>query len=115
MTSAKINPGVCGLLSRVEAEMTGDRCAIRISSDCASIQELARHLTEVDPLNEISFRGSRPETLALAEKYCAHASCVVPVGILKAIEVEAGLALPQSVSIEVCKEGKKVNRDKEWV
>jgi hypothetical protein len=40
----------------------------------------------------------------LATKYCPHAACPVPVGILKAVEVEAGLALAANVSIEVWQE-----------
>ena len=30
----------------------------------------------------------------------AHASCPVPMAVIKAIEVEAGMALPKSVSID---------------
>jgi hypothetical protein len=34
-------------------------------------------------------------------KFCTHSACPVPVGIIKAVEVEAGLALPADVSIKI--------------
>jgi hypothetical protein len=36
-------------------------------------------------------------------KYCTHAACPVPVAIVKAIEIEAGLALPTDVTIKLSK------------
>ncbi len=77
---------------------------VEIRSDCEHIQKLAAGLTEVDPLREITFRGAGPLTYELASEHCAHAACPVPVGILKAIEVEAGLALPKDVTITVTRE-----------
>jgi hypothetical protein len=40
----------------------------------------------------------------MGTKYCSHAACPVPVGIIKAIEVEAHLALPADVTIKLSKE-----------
>ncbi len=34
-------------------------------------------------------------------QFCSHAACPVPVGIIKAVEVEAGLALPEDAHIKV--------------
>jgi hypothetical protein len=64
---------------------------------------MAEELNEVDPFREISNRGDGPVTLKLGVKHCAHAACPVPVGIIKAIEVEAGLALPADVIIKISK------------
>ena len=36
-------------------------------------------------------------------KHCTHAACPVPVSIIKAVEVEAGLALPTDVTIQLTK------------
>jgi len=58
----------------------------------------------VHPFEEIAFRGEGPKTLLLAAKHCKHAACPVPSGIIKAIEVAAGLALPKDASIQVSKE-----------
>jgi hypothetical protein len=74
---------------------------LAIDSDCPTIQQLARELRQVDPMEEITYRGKGPRTLKLAREHCLHPSCPVPAGIIKAVEVEAGLALPKDVAISV--------------
>ncbi len=112
MSKAKITAGICGFTATVEVKMNGSpsfktghsdgtRCAISIESDCDAIQRLAEELTEVEPFHEISFRRGMPHTLELGAKHCYHAACPVPIGIIKAIEVEAGLALPANAVIEL--------------
>jgi len=81
--------------------MEGSRCLVHIESDCPSVQDLGQALIEVDPFQEISFRGQGPQTLHLGAQHCAHAACPVPVGIIKAIEVAAGLALPADAAIKL--------------
>jgi hypothetical protein len=54
---------------------------------------------------EIGYHGDGPEVLRAATKLCPHPACPVPVGILKAVEVSAGLALPKDASIRVIKKG----------
>jgi hypothetical protein len=103
MAQAEIQAGICGYKTTVQTAMDGDLCTITIESECKAIQRLAGQLATVDPLREFTFRGDGPETFNLAERYCSHAACPVPVGIIKAIEVEAGLALPQDVSIKLSK------------
>jgi hypothetical protein len=102
MATAEIDAGICGFTTTVHAKSEGARTMrIDIESECGHIKELAAALTEVDPFREITFRGKGPATLEAAREHCAHAACPVPVGILKAIEVEAGLALPRDVTIRV--------------
>lgn len=102
MAKAKIEAGICGFHTVVEAEAGEDyQVYLKIESDCKHIQKLAEDLKEVSAFNEISFRRGSPEILAKGAQYCTHASCPVPVGIIKTVEVAAGLALPQIVKIEV--------------
>ena len=103
MAKAEIHAGICGFTTTVQTTMDGDMCTVTIESDCAAIQRLAGHLSTVDPFREFTLRGEGPETLALGQKFCSHAACPVPVGIIKAIEIEAGLALPLDVSIKLSK------------
>ena len=103
MAGAEIYAGICGFKTEVKTLMEGSKCMIRIESDCPEIQRLSEELNAVDPFGEISFRGNGPLTLKLGAKHCAHAACPVPVGIIKAIEVEAGLALPADVTIKILK------------
>ena len=106
MAKAEIFSGICGFSTVVETSMDGDVCNLSISSQCEAIQRLAKELTQVDPFQEISFRRATPQTLEMGAKYCSHAACPVPVGIIKAVEVEAGLALPANVSITLSKSTK---------
>jgi len=104
MAKAKIDAGNCGYHTTVEALASAEyQVDIKIESDCKHIQKLAENLTEVDALNEISFRKGKhiPEIIQAGINHCTHAACPVPVGILKAVEVAAGLALPQDATIEL--------------
>lgn len=104
MAKAVIHAGICGFTSTVQTTGAEDTVRITIQSDCAAVMRLAGQLTEVDPYQEISFRRAGPQTLQLGAKFCSHTACPVPVGIIKAIEVEAGLALPADATIQVSKE-----------
>ena len=105
MAKAVIDPGICGFITEVVATMDGDQCSLAITCDCEPIQNMAKELTAVDPMEEIGFHREGPLTLRMFAKHCPHPSCPVPAGILKAVEVEAGLALPKDASIEVTRSG----------
>ncbi len=101
MSKAEIHSGICGFTTEVEAAMNGKACNLVIRSDCKSIQKLAQNLKQVNPFQEISFRQSIPQTIELGMQHCPHAACPVPVGIIKAVEVAAKLAVPADVSIKL--------------
>ena len=103
MAKAEINSGICGFTATVRTRMDGRKCVISIESDCDAIQRLGEELAEVDPFQEITFRGEGPRALKLGAKHCYHTACPVPVGIIKAIEIEAGLALPADATIKPSK------------
>ena len=101
MAKAEVHAGICGFTTLVETTLDGDVCKIAIQSDCEAMQRLAKELTEVNPYQEISFRRKTPLTMEMAAKFCTHAACPVPVGIIKAVEVESSLALPADVTIKI--------------
>ena len=103
MATAEINSGICGFSATVKTEKDGRKVKLSIESDCQAIQNLAAELSEVDPFQEITFRGSGPRSLELGAKHCYHTACPVPVGIIKAVEIEAGLALPKDAAIKLSK------------
>jgi len=104
MATAEIRSGICGFSARVTTTMDKRRCLVAIESDCDAIRRLGEELTEVNPFQEITFRGEGPRTLRLGAKHCYHPACPVPVGIIKAVEVAAGLALPAEATIRPAKE-----------
>ncbi len=107
MAKAEIFAGNCGFNTEVEASMDGKVCKLSITSECAAIRKMAAELTEVDPYQEISFRRAMPRIHTAGHKYCLHTACPVPVGIIKAVEIEAKLALPTDVTIKLSKTKKE--------
>ena len=103
MARAEIFAGNCGFNTEVEATMEGKVCRLSITSECDAISRMAEELTEVDPYQEISFRRAMPKIHEAGIKYCTHAACPVPSGIVKAVEIEAKLALPTDVIIKLSK------------
>ena len=106
MAKAEILSGICGFSTVVVATADGKVCNLAITSDCKAIQQLAQELTQVTPYQEISSRRATPQTLQMGLKHCIHAACPVPVGIIKAVEVETKLALPADVTIKLWKSDK---------
>jgi hypothetical protein len=102
----KVMSGICGMITEIRATSDDQAGTVKLdfNTRCESIQKLAEALPVVNPFEEISFRGDGPKTLRMAAKHCQHAACPVPSGIIKAIEVASGLALPKDASIEVKKE-----------
>jgi hypothetical protein len=104
MARAEIFAGTCGYNTVVQAEKNEDDTVhLSITSDCNAIHKMAAELTEVDPMQHLSARRQVPPILQVGLKYCTHAACPVPVGIIKAVEVAAGLNVPVDVSIKISK------------
>jgi hypothetical protein len=104
MARAEIRSGVCGFVTAVEAKADAEdryKVHLKISSDCKACQRLCLELTEVDAMREFTFRGEEPLTHELAARYLSHSGCPVPSGIIKAVEVAAGLALPKDATISI--------------
>ena len=103
MAKAEVMAGNCGFTTQIEATMNGRTCELKITSECKAIARMAEELTQVDPYQEISFKRSMPLIHEAGVKHCTHAACPVPVSIIKAVEIEAGLALPTDVTIKLSK------------
>lgn len=107
MTSrVSIEAGICGF--RTEAAVTsqdGQHVAFAVTSNCEKIQRLGVQLAEqgaVDAYAEISpDSSSRLLGTARAMLRGCCAGCAVPTGLYKAMQVAAGLALPQDISIRI--------------
>jgi len=102
MAHAEIMPGVCGLSTTVETAMDDQfSVEVRIESQCKHIQALADRLESIDVLSELRLSIDETAVYRLAGECGLHAACPVPSGLLKAVEVAAGMALPKDVHIKV--------------
>ena len=91
------------MTTKVTATREGKVCKLSIDSSCKAVQKIAEELSEVDPYQEISFKRGMPKILETGARHCFHAACPVPIGIIKAVEVAAGLNLPKDAVIKVSK------------
>jgi hypothetical protein len=100
---ATIDAGVCGFTTEVDATCEdGMMVRLDVQSPCENIQGLSARLPELNAFAEIGsgFDGELHKTVRAALKGCC-SGCVVPVGLFKAMQVAAGLALPRPVAISL--------------
>ena len=100
MTTVDVSAGICGFFAVVTATKTEKRRAtIQIESNCEKISELAATLPFL-VLNDIFYRPFNTGAVYKKAAQCnIHASCPVPCAVLKAAEVEMGVALKQDVEV----------------
>lgn len=104
MAKATIMAGVCGFKTEVLAQKSqGFNVSLEINSDCPAFSDLNEQLTEVDGMSCIMDKVGQGPVYEACRVSCKHSACPVPMGIIKAVEVEAGLALPKDASVTVTK------------
>lgn len=103
---AEIDPGTCGFTAVVTATVEGGRKAhFTIESQCEHVALLAAALEKheaFDAYDEMDWRTESPlHTLMRESLKGSYAWCPVPLGLLKAMQVAAGLSLSDSLSLTV--------------
>lgn len=102
MTKVFIDPGVCGLTARVQAE-SDDQMEVRVSvqSGCPSVNQMIEALGGVFDAYEVCLAkpGADPLHEYAAQHFPGHAGCPVIAGIIKCMEAECRLALPRDAAI----------------
>ncbi len=106
MITVEIDSGICGFTTRVHAEdKTGYKASFRLETDCPNWKKVDAILggKELNIMTEL-FKDKKTETLNsqvldVSLKTIPHVSCPVISGILKALEVSVGLALPRDAAI----------------
>jgi hypothetical protein len=103
---ATINAGVCGFVTEVTATCEDSQhVSFEIATPCEKVQKLAQALPTVDADAEIGsgFGGQVMTAVRGCFEGCC-SGCAVPIGVFKAMQVAAGLALPQTVTMEFVKQ-----------
>jgi hypothetical protein len=106
---AEIDAGVCGFKTIAIVTCDDDQHAnIEIHSGCEKVRAMAASLKgkgaidayqEISPATESIILGVAREAL----KGCC-AACAAPVGVFKAMQIAAGLALPKDIAIKLSNE-----------
>ncbi|TAN40236.1 MAG: hypothetical protein EPN25_08310 [Nitrospirae bacterium] len=104
MTRLLINPGACGMLVQVDVEQKDNKTfSLTVTSECTMVQKLGTTLTELTTMD--AFKQLVENPVFIKGAACLkHAACPVPCGILKALEVEAGLNVPRDVTMSFVKD-----------
>ena len=99
-----VKAGICGTETTIEITKTSQtKVKVSFVTTCEHVQTLAQELTELDIGSEMTKPMIETFTYTLSTKYLCRTSCVVPAAILKAMEVAAGIFLPESCAIEFVK------------
>lgn len=100
MTKVIVHPGICGFDALLEAKASNSTVKLQIESECEDVLNLARILTEVSKQDWMNTKGFADEIYEFVAKNTRHLSCPIPCAIMKAIEVELGMALKKDVEIK---------------
>lgn len=102
MTKVTINPGVCGLITRVQAQ-SEDQIEVKVTveSDCQGISKLFEAIGDTFDAFEVCLSApvKNPLYQAAVDYLPGHAACPVLAGIIKCMEAECRLALPRDAGI----------------
>ncbi|HAM16491.1 MAG TPA: hypothetical protein DCP91_11685 [Eggerthellaceae bacterium] len=106
MTHVIVDPGICGFTTdiKVEAADMGE-VNIAVDTKCTMIAKLVEGLEQpVDAFAVIGMTGNTPLLETARQGARIHAACPTIAGIVKAVEVEAQMALPRDASLRFVSE-----------
>ena len=102
MTKVKIEPGPCGFTTLVKAETNEDEeIQVRVACGCESVKAMMEELGDTFDAYEVCLvkPGQGPFYEYAGEHFPVHVACPAINGIIKCIEAECRLALPEDASI----------------
>ncbi len=107
MTKVEVYAGICGFTTHIEAQDRGGyKASLSLDSECPNwikVNEIFKD-QDIEVMKEL-FKDKATGTLNskvldVSLKTIPHVSCPVISGVLKALEVSVGLALPKDASIK---------------
>lgn len=102
MAKSIIKSGACNFTTTVTATASdGQIVSIQIDTSCPNVAKAASQLKEVDAYAELFSKLHETEVYKTLSESIPHPTCPVFSGVLKTVEVAAGLALPKDVTITI--------------
>jgi len=103
VTRVEVFAGVCGHSAVIEVSKVDDtRVQVVIRSECDQITDMNPDLQNLQwkgKGHEVFKRMTESAVYKSAATHIRHTACPVPSAIIKAIEVETGVAVPKDVTI----------------
>ena len=98
-TELVVDAGICGNTTTIDVVgLPNHKVTVTITSDCEVVSKMGEELKELDWLSLWKQQGDGYSAYKAALQSIKDITCPVPVAILKAIEVEAGIVLPKDVT-----------------
>lgn len=111
MTTVIVNSGACGFTVTIRTgKNAGGKITVSLDTDCEMVKKMLEDIAVLDRFAPLSGFLSNPVHRS-ASKHLRHIACIVPTGILKAVEVEAGLNVAKDASITFVRNG-GTNKDR---
>lgn len=102
-TRVEVYAGVCGHSAIIDVTKVDDaHVQVVVTSECDQITAMNPDLTRVQwkgKGHEVFKRMTESAVYHSAARHIRHTACPIPTAILKAIEVEVGIALPKDITI----------------
>ena len=102
MTAVEVDAGCCGFTTKI-AVLKVDEQMVKttVSSDCEMITAWGKELGSLD-WGQCLRNSVHSPVFQCTAKHIGHVACPVSVALLKAMEVEVGVALPVDVAVRLC-------------
>jgi len=95
-----VEPGACGFTCKIEVKGTGKyEATVTLQSQCKKIKKFAQEVDLVDFMEILGGRYAEDPISQAASRCGLHPSCPIPCGLIKAVEVELGMAVKKNVGI----------------
>ncbi len=95
MSKVTVVAGPCRLKTEIIAtKIDRNTVGLKIESQCAAFNALNDEIAEVNPYEEVMGKMGETKIFQAVKAHTKHAACPVACAVIKAVEIEAGLALP---------------------
>ena len=103
MAQSEVYAGICGCSARIDVkQLDNNHIQVLVRSECEQITAMNTDLARIQWKgrgHQVFTRMTDSVVYQSAGKHIRHTGCPVPAAILKTIEVEVGIALPEDVTI----------------
>ncbi len=103
MAQSEVYAGICGCSATIDVKQLDNKhVQVLVSSECEQITAMNSDLARIQWKgrgHQVFTRMTDSVIYRSAGKHIRHTGCPVPAAILKTIEVEVGIALPEDVTV----------------
>lgn len=99
MTKVVVDSGICGFAATVQARRVGKQdVGVDVACGCEQVEAFAAAIALI-PWKRAFGRMCDTVVYQAASRHLRHATCPIPMAVIKAIEVEVRAALPRDVAL----------------